>query len=72
MSKKGLKFVLYEESNSVLLNPSLMLLVAKIDLILKKQSRKKDMLIAHDTGYIKMIFALLIKIITLYTQAFII
>lgn len=64
--KKGLKFVLYKKTNSVLLNLNLILLLVEIDLITEKQSYKKDIFIAYSNGYVKMIFILLTKVIRLY------
>lgn len=49
-----------------------MLLSAKINLILKEQSCKKETLVTCSIGYIKMILALLIEVIALYKWASII
>lgn len=65
-SKKSLKFIPSRRNDTVAFNLSLVLLPVKIDFIPKKQSRKRDTLVAHSIGYIKIIFALLIKVITLY------
>lgn len=46
-----------------------MLLPAKIDYILKEQSCTKDALKTYNTGYIKMVFALLTKVVLLYIEA---
>lgn len=70
--KKGLKFVLYKESNVVLFNLNLILLLVKVDLITKKQSYKEDIFIVYGNGYVKMILTLLIKVLRLYMQAFIV
>lgn len=49
-----------------------MLLSIKVDLILKEQDYKKNILVVCSTSYIKTIFALSAKILVLYIQAFII
>lgn len=49
-----------------------MLLSTKVDPVLKKQSYKKDVFIAYDTGYIKIVLTLMTKIVVLYMQTFII
>lgn len=66
LSEKSLEFVLYKESNPVLLNLSLMLLPAEDDLILEKQGRKKNAFIARNIDYIKMILILLVEVIALH------
>lgn len=48
-----------------------MLLPIEVDLIIKKQSRKKDVLVACSTGYMEIIFALLTKVVAFYLQVFI-
>lgn len=64
--KKNLELVLCKEKNLVLLNLSLVLLLAKVYPILEKQGYKRDAFMAPDTSCIKIILILLIKIITLY------
>lgn len=72
MSKEYFKFVLFKRSKLFLFNPSLMLLLAKVDLILEEQSYKKDTLEFGNTGCIEIALALLTKIIIFHIQAFIV
>lgn len=44
----------------------------KIDIFPKKQSHKQNALVAYVIGYIKIILALLVKIIALYIQVLIV
>lgn len=67
--EKSLKFVLYKKSNLVLLNPNFVLLLIEVDFII---CYKKDILMPCSTSRIEIIFALSIKLIILYIQAFII
>lgn len=46
LAKKCLEFALNKQDSSVIFNLSLVLLLAKVDLILEKQSCKKDTLMA--------------------------
>lgn len=66
LSKKGFKFVLNREDNIIIFNLGLMLLLAKLDLILKEQGYKKDVLRICNTGHIKISFVLLTEVIALY------
>lgn len=43
-----------------------MLLPVEVDLILEERGRKKDVLKAHSIGYIKIILALLAKIVVFH------
>lgn len=61
--KKRLKFVLSKRDNIIIFNISFILLPAKIDLILEKQSCKKNILKTCGTGYIKIVFTFLTKVI---------
>lgn len=72
MLKKSLEFVLSRRDSIFAFNLSLILLPAKIDLISEKQSYKKDMLITHGISRVKIILALLTKVIALYMWVFII
>lgn len=49
-----------------------MILLAKVDLIVKEQDCKKNTFMASDNNYIKIISIMLGKIKALYTQAFLI
>lgn len=49
-----------------------MLIPLKFDLIKKKQNYKKDTSMAYKIRYVKIILALVIKIIALYLWAFIV
>lgn len=64
--KKNFKFILYTKDNIIAFNLSFMLLLAKVDFILKKQSYKKDVLMVYGIGCIKIVLILLTKIIVLY------
>lgn len=43
-----------------------MLLPAKVDPVTEKQVYKADALVASGTGYIELIFTLLVKVVVLY------
>lgn len=66
MSEKSLKFVLNKVGGTVAFNLSFVLLPAKNNLVIEEQGRKKNIFRVRGTGYIKIIFALLTKIIALY------
>lgn len=70
--KKSYEFVLNKKDGFIAFNLGFVLLLAKINSILEKQSYKKNLLMACDTSCVKMILTLLKKIITLYMQASII
>lgn len=72
MLGKNLKFVLSKRGSIIALNLGFILLLAKINAILKKQSCKNDVLIAYDTGHIKMILVLSTKVVVFYMQTFIV
>lgn len=72
LTEKGFKFVPSKEGGHIALNLDFVLLLAEINLILKKQSCKKNALVTYDTNRVKIILALLTKIISLYIQALII
>lgn len=56
LSKKCFELVLSKVNNTIILKLGLVLLLVKVDPILKKQGHKKDVLIAHDTGRVKIVF----------------
>lgn len=64
--KKGLEFALYRRNSIVAFDMSFVLLSIEIDYILEKQSCKKDALMFHSSGYVKMVFTLLIKVVALH------
>lgn len=64
--EKNLKFVSSKESNLVLLNLSLLLLLAEVNAILEKRIHERDVLVAYSISYIKIIIILSEKIITLH------
>lgn len=70
--EKSSEYILFKVNNLILLNLSLILLLAEINPIIKKQSWKKNVLMAFITSCIKMVLALLTKIVALYIQVFII
>lgn len=63
--KKGFKFVLYKKINFILLHLSLVLLLAKVDFIIKEKSNTKDTFVAYSITSIEIILALLMKVVTL-------
>lgn len=69
--KKGFTFILNRKDNIVAFNLSLVLLSAEINLVTEKRGCKKSILVAYGSSYIKIVFTLLIKIISLYMQVFI-
>lgn len=66
--KKELEFVSSKRDKTVTFNWSFLLLLAEIDLILKKQGYKKDALDVCDTSRVKIIFPLLTKVVVLHTR----
>lgn len=70
--EKNLKFIPSKRSGTIVFNLNLVLLPAEVDLISEEQSRKRDALIAHSISRIKIILALLRKIVALYMQALIV
>lgn len=71
MLKKIFKFVTSKENDIIAFNFSLVLLYIKVDPILEEKSYKKDTLVVCNTNYIKIIFALLTKIVISYIKVFI-
>lgn len=70
--EKNLEFVLCKKDNIIAFNLNFMLLLAKIDLISEIQSRRKETLIVCNIGYIKIVLALLAKVIAYLMQTFIV
>lgn len=64
--KKNLKFVLTRVNYIIAFNLCFGLLLAKVNLILKKLDYIKNALVAYGFGYIKIVYTLLIKVIALY------
>lgn len=71
LPKKGFEFIPSRKNSTITLNWSFVLLLAKIDLILEEQDEKKDTLRARSTDYVKIVFILLTKVVTLYMKAII-
>lgn len=63
--EKSLKFVLSKKDGIVIFNLGLILLLVKVDSILEKQGCKKNALRAHVIGYVKIVLALLTKVVVL-------
>ena len=72
LSEKGFELIPSEKGGLVALNLGLVLLLADVDLIPKKRGYKGDALVAFGTDCIKMILALLTKVVALHVQALII
>lgn len=68
MPKKDFEFFSSSRNSIVALHLSFVLIPAKADSILKKQSCKKDAFKAYSISYIEIILVLLIEIVTLYIQ----
>lgn len=68
LPKKGVEFVLSKEDSTIKFNLGFLLLPAEIDSISKKQGYKR---VALGTCGVKMVFALLTKVVTLYIGAII-
>lgn len=71
LSKKNFELVSVKEVGCILFISCFMLLLLKIDTILKKQDYKKNMFIACGTSFFKIIFAFLAEVIIFYIQVFI-
>lgn len=67
--EKSFKFVPNRGDGIVTFNLGLMLLLAEVDLIPEKQSRKEDMFGARGTGRVKIVFALLTEVLIFYIRA---
>lgn len=70
LMEKDHKFALSKQNTIVIFNLSIVMRAIKVDLILVKKWYKKDILIICGSNYVKIIFALAIKIVTLYMQNF--
>lgn len=64
--EKSLEFVLNRGSGTVALKLGLILLPTEGYLFLEKQRHKREALMAYDIGCVKIIFALLTKVIVLH------
>lgn len=51
---------------------SFILLLVKVDLVLKKQSIERDKLVAFGSNHVKVVFTLLTKVLALYIQTLIV
>lgn len=71
LPEKNFKFISSRENSIITFNLSFVLLLVKVDLILKKKSCKENVFMACSTSCVKIIFTLLTKIIAFYIQAFI-
>lgn len=70
--EKSLKFLLSEGDSAVTLYLSLILLLAEVDLVSKKQGYKEDALVIHGSSHVKIVFILLKKVVVLNMQTFIV
>lgn len=66
LPKKSFKFVSCKKNNTIVFNLSFILLSAKVNLILEEESCKRYILITCSTNCIKIVFALLTKVIIFY------
>lgn len=66
LQEKSFKFVSNKENSTFIFYLSLMLLSAEANLVIEKQSYKKDMLMACNTSHVKIIVALSTEIVILY------
>lgn len=64
--KKSLEFISNKRSNIITFDPSFMLLLAKIDLDSEEQRFKVNAFRIYGFMHIKIIFALLTKVVALY------
>lgn len=65
MSENYFKFII-SRGDIITINQSFRMLLAKIDLVTKEQSYKENVFEAYSTDLVKMILALLIKVVALY------
>lgn len=70
--KKGFEFVSSKKSNTIIFNLDFILLPAETNLILEKQSCKKDELETCGIYHVKIVLALLTKVVALYIRVTII
>lgn len=64
--EKGFEFISSKEDSTLVLNLGLLLLLVEFDPILKEQGCKKDTLVANSASRVKIILALLTKIVAVY------
>lgn len=67
--EKNLKFIPIGRKSTIIFNLGLVFLPVEIDFISKKQGCKRKVLEAHNTSYVKRVFASLTVVIVLYMQA---
>lgn len=70
--EKDPELILSGRNRTIVFNISFVLLQMGVNHILKKQSYKKDALGAYGSGHIKIILALLMKVVSLYMGAIIV
>lgn len=68
MLKKSFEFILSSEDNTVVFNLSLVMLLSEVNSFPEEQNYKRDIFVTYSTGYVKIIFTPIIKIIALYIQ----
>ena len=66
LPEKSFKFVSNRGDSTIVFNLSLVLLPAEVDPVIEKRGCKENALVIRSTGHVKMILALLTKVITLY------
>lgn len=64
--KKSLKFILSRKNGIIVFKSNFIFLSAKVDLISKKQSCKKEVFMVYSISCIKIIIILLTKVVKLY------
>ena len=69
LTEKKLEFVPSKRGGPVVFNLGLVLLLAKVNLILEKQSYKENGLVVRGTGRVKMILAQLTKVVAFHVGA---
>lgn len=70
--KKNLKFVSSKRDNTIAFYLGLMQLLVEVNPVAKEESCKKVVFMVHGIGYVKIILALLTKVVEFYMQALII
>lgn len=66
MLKKGLEFKSNKKNNIDVFNLRLMVLLIEVNLMPEKQSYKKNVLGVRGTGHVKIVFALLTKVVVFH------
>lgn len=69
LPKKDLKFVLSKGNGIIVLNLGFMLLPTELGLIVEKEGHKIDAFEIRSTGCVKIVLALLTKVVSFYIQA---